>query len=139
MSMQRALLREFRDALKVDAQIVALAGDRIHFDYPDVNSPTPYVVVSLNALTAPNLDARDEYTALVNVQAVADAEQDGDSKATSITDRAVTVLHNAALDLSPDWEMRRCEFDSGYRMSELTDRRRYAIAGAIFRVEADEV
>lgn len=133
----RVLFEAIQTPLREQPAIAAHVAGRIYNDYAQADAALPYLVLSLNALTHPNADALDEAVALVNVQAVCDADTQGSGKAAEIIDAVRGVLHNRTLDLAPGWTCRRCEAQSAYRMTELVDRRRYSVAGVLVRIEAD--
>lgn len=134
----RVLFKAVGDLLNADSVYATLSTGGVHNDVAPVDAETPYTVISLNSLTDPTLDRMGELIAIVNVQAVADAEASGTGYAARMADAARDVLHNALPNLAPEWTVRRCEHTSAYRLSTVVDRRRYAVAGGLYRIEADK-
>lgn len=101
-----------------------------------VTTPTPYLLITLNALRAPNTEAAESIDALVNVQAVSEGETNT-GLAAQIADAVYGALNDATLAMDAPYTCRRCEFESAYRMTESKDNRRMNMAGGLYRIEAD--
>lgn len=134
----RVLFKAVGDVLRADSAYMALSAGGVHNDAAPVDAPLPYTVITLNSLSDPSLDGMAEMVALVNIQVVADADASGSGFAARLADATRGILHNTLPNLAPEWAARRCEHVSAYRFSTTVDRRRYAVAGGVYRIEADK-
>jgi hypothetical protein len=127
-----------RTLLLADSAIHAAVGDKIFADLAPTKAVTPYLIISLQAGRTDSLTmGYDADLGDINVKAVCDVDKDGAEVVTTLAGHIRRVLHREHLTI-PGWVFYQMKHRTPFSYTDLVDRRPYAYAGAIYRVEADQ-
>lgn len=134
------MLEEFSKAIR--AAVVAGAGtfvgERVYADLAPKGAKMPYIIINVASASTPNRMSIREGRVTFNIQAMVNALESGDAMASRIHDAVFDHLRDLELTLESPWVFHRLEHLTTYRRIEITDTQRFAYAGGLYLLEADQ-
>lgn len=109
--------------------------ERIYADLAPATAKMPYIILSIASASTPNQMSIREGRVTFNVQAISVGD---DALASQISDAIFNHLRDKELTLAAPWEFHRLEHLTSYRRVEVKDNQRFAYAGGLYLLEADQ-
>ncbi|MCU0464054.1 MAG: DUF3168 domain-containing protein [Anaerolineae bacterium] len=134
--MIEPLSKAFRG--EVVAAVSTLVGGRVYNDTAPTGANMPYVIVGIQSARSLNLMQIDEVAVTFNVMVTVDSAVSGDKLASEIAE----AIYNHMQDAEPaidGWDFHRLEHVSSYRRIDVHDKQRFALAGGLYKLEADRL
>lgn len=126
------------DLLLANSDIASAVGDRIYKDAAPGDAVTPYIIFSINAGKTEEITfGIDGATAVYNVQAVSNIDQDGRTIAEDIAGYIREALHRATANVT-GWDLYKLRQQSFFSITEHIERGQYAYVGGLYRMELDQ-